>query len=97
MDTDQRKDARAEDDLSEQTEETPLHERVGFDYIKAIRDLLKKMTYEELAFAIGYNSTGSITAVLKGRVPSHVHGEALWALYLASYGCKPPLDIRKSA
>lgn len=69
----------------------PLHDLVGFDYVAALRDILKRMTYEELAFRIGYSSTGGITAVLKGRVPSHRHGEAIWALYLELYGRKPPL------
>lgn len=83
--------------MSDEVGEIPLYEQVGYDYKQAIRDLLKKLTYEELALRIGYSSTGSVTAVLKGRTPSHTHGEALWALYLEVYGKKPPLNVRINA
>lgn len=69
----------------------PLHEQVGFDYVAAVRELLERVTYQELAFSIGYESVGSISGLLKGRKPSHIQGEALWAFYLATFGRKPPL------
>ncbi len=74
--------------------EMPLYERVGFDYVATVRALLQKLTYMELAGRIGYESVGSVGAVLKGHTPSHRHGEALWALHIEMYGCKPPL-VRK--
>lgn len=73
----------------------PLHKQVGFDYPAAVRELLEKMTYMELADRIGYEGVGSIGAILHGAVPSHVRGEALWALYCDTFGRKPPLT-RKS-
>ena len=84
----------------------PLHDLVGFNYALALREILNVLTYEELAYRIGYSSTGGITAVLKGRVPSHKHGEAIWALYLELFHRKPPLvlveqepvpEVRKNA
>lgn len=78
--------------------EVPLHERVGFDYASAVRNLLKKLTYAELYGRLGYNSTGSITALLKGHTPSHKHGEAIWALHLELFGEKPPMsDSQRNA
>lgn len=74
----------------------PLYERVGFDYIRAIRDMLTRMTYEELAFNLGYKGASGISSLLNGKTPSHVHGEALWALYIDTFGKKPPLAIRQS-
>lgn len=81
------------------TTDLPLAERVGFDYAAAVRNILKKLTYVELAGRVGYNSTGSVTAVLKGKIkPSHPHGEAIWALHLELYGEKPPMsDSQKNA
>lgn len=69
----------------------PLHEQVGFDYVKATTELLTKMSRMDLSDRIGYASAGSIHSLLKGRTPSHIHGEAIWALYLEVFGKKPPL------
>lgn len=69
----------------------PLHEQVGFDYVKATTELLTKMSRMEMSERIGYASAGSIHSLLKGRTPSHIHGEAIWALYLETFGHKPPL------
>ena len=80
------------------TEELPLYDRVGFNYAQALRDLLKKLTYADIAQRVGYNSTGSLTEILgRGRSPSHRHGEAIWALYLEVFGKKPPLTIQENA
>lgn len=76
----------------ERKDETSLHARVGFDYAQAMKDLLKRLTHMEIAFRIGYQSTGSVTAVVKGVIPSHKHGEALWALYMEVFGTKPPMS-----
>lgn len=78
--------------------EAPLYERVGFDYVAAMNDLLAKFTYSEIAAKLGYKSTGSITAILKGHSPAHQHGEALWALYIETFNRKPPLsDVQNNA
>jgi len=68
------------------------HEKVGFDYAQAMVELLKRFTYREIADHLGYNSVGSITAVLGGKIPSHLHGEALWLLYRDTFGRRPPLS-----
>lgn len=82
----------------EKKDDTSLHARVGFDYAQAMKDLLKRLTHMEIAYRIGYQSTGSVTAVVKGVIPSHKHGEALWALYLDVYGKKPPMsEIQSNA
>ncbi len=73
-------------------DDTPLYEQVGFDYVATLRELLTRMTFEEVAFNLGYRSNGSVTELLKGRIPSHKHGEAMWALYLNTFGKKPPLN-----
>ena len=72
-----------------------LHERVGFDYVAAMRRLLTVFTYSEIASRVGYNSVGSVSAVADGRVPSHVHGEAIWAMYVDKFGEKPEWPYRK--
>lgn len=69
---------------------------VGFDYCGAALDLLRVMTYERLAEALGYQSKGSVSQILDGAVPSHVQGEALWALYLQTFNRKPPMSVRQS-
>lgn len=74
------------------TEGLPIHVQVGFDYVKAMVELLERFTYREIAERLGYNSVGSITAVLDGKVPSHLHGEALWVLYRDTFGRRPPLS-----
>lgn len=70
-----------------------LYEQVGFNYIEALAELLTRYTYSEIAHNVGYKSVGSITAVLEGKTPSHRHGEAIWALYVDTFGRKPPLDL----
>lgn len=73
------------------TSDAPIHEQLGFDYVKAVADLLERLTYREIADRLGYNSVGSVTAILDGKVPSHLHGQALWMLYSATFGRRPPL------
>lgn len=73
-----------------------LYEKVGFDYAKALRELLERLTYEEVARSVGYRSTGSVTAICyAGRIPSHRHGEAIWALYCDTFKRKPPLILQE--
>ena len=74
----------------------PLPTQVGFDYSGAMTELLTRFTYSELADRIGYKSVGAVSAVRDGRVPSHVHGEAIWALYKDTFGKKPPHPFKKT-
>ena len=67
-----------------------LHEQVGYDYAGALAELLKVYTYNEIAERIGYRSIGALAAIKKGNIPSHVHGEAMWALYRDTFHKKPP-------
>ena len=62
---------------------------VGYDYPQAIRKLNQRMTYEQIARAIGYDNRSSIAQMMNGAIPSHKHGEALWALYRNTFGEKP--------
>lgn len=65
---------------------------VGFDYAGAVRELSHKYTYEQLAESIGYGDKSSIIRVMKGEtMPAHNQGEAIWALYVDTFGRKPPL------
>ena len=74
----------------------PLPELVGFNYSAAALELLKVYTYDELSEKLGYKSKGSISQLLDGVTPSHIQGEALWALYNDTFHRKPPL-VRHSA
>jgi len=74
----------------------PLYKQVGFDYVTALSELLQRFTYQEIAERVGYKSVGSVTSVLSGRTPSHIHGEAIWALYIAAFGKKPPFSSAKA-
>ena len=76
--------------------ELPLHEQVGFDYAKALLDIRNQLTYRQIAEALGYHSTAAIQKILDGSTPSHIQGEAIWALYMQMFGKKPPLNIRHS-
>ncbi len=64
---------------------------VGFDYARAVLEIRKFMTYEEIAAFLGYESVGSIGPLLKGRIPNHPQGEAIYTLYRELFGKKPPM------
>ena len=70
---------------------------VGFDYANAIRALARKMTYEQIAKACGYDSRNSVYRVLNGAIPSHPQGEALFVLYREAFGDKPPMTQEQAA
>lgn len=72
-----------------------LHEVVGFDYAQAALELTHQMSYDKLIEALGYESKSSIYHLTRGGVPDHVHGEALWALYVSTFGRKPPLKVHQ--
>lgn len=72
--------------------ERSIHRGLGFDYAQAMAELLTKFTHREIIERLGYSSVGSVTAVLKGKVPSHLHGEAMWVLYRDTFSRRPPLS-----
>lgn len=69
---------------------------VGFDYAQAILELSHKMTYGDIAHALGYKNKSSIHMILAGSTPSHVRGEALWALYTETFARKPPHTVEQA-
>ena len=38
-----------------------------------------------------------ISKIMAGATPSHRHGEAIWALYVDTFGRKPPLRVSSGA
>ena len=75
-----------------------LHDSVGFDYVASLREILQILTYEELAYRIGYSSTGAIASIVKrGHVPNHRHGEAIWVLYVSLFKRKPPMTVTQAS
>ena len=62
----------------------------GFDYVKALLELRTQFTYEYIAERCGYESKGSITKTLAGAIPPHPQGEAIYILYVETFGRKPP-------
>lgn len=70
----------------------PIHEEVGFDYVAALLRIRERLTYDEIAEVIGYDSKGGISRIMDGKTtPSHVRGEAIWALYVELFHERPPL------
>jgi hypothetical protein len=70
---------------------------IGYDYVAAITELLKIYTYSEIAERVGYKSVGAVSAIKNGNVPSHVHGEAIFALYLEAFHQKPAWPYTKKS
>lgn len=64
---------------------------VGFDYSRAMLEIRGRMTYEEIAAYLGYESVGSIGNIINGRIPNHPQGEAIFTLYRKLFGKKPPM------
>ncbi len=71
--------------------DAPLYEVVGFDYAQAVRQLTHRFTYRVLIEKLGYESKGTVYHLINGGIPDHIHGEAIWALYVDTFGRKPPL------
>jgi hypothetical protein len=63
--------------------------QAGFDYIQAILELRNVKSYSEIAYFCGYDSKRSISQIINGTEPSHAHGEALYILYVETFGRKP--------
>ena len=74
----------------------PICEEVGFDYVATLLAIRNVMSYDAIAEVIGYRSKGGISALLRGAIPSHVQGEALWALHVELFGTRPPLKRQPS-
>jgi len=70
----------------------PLAELVGFNYSLTVMELLRVYRHRDLAERLGYESPGALQYVLNGSIPSHIQGEAIWALYLDTFQRKPPLQ-----
>ena len=63
--------------------------QAGFDYPVTLLELRTVMSYEEIAAACGWESKSSIVRVLNGAIPAHPQGEALYILYVETFGRKP--------
>ncbi len=70
---------------------------VGFDYARAVLEIRKRMTYEEIAACLGYEYASSVGNIVNGRIPNHPQGEALFVLYRELFGCKPPMTEAQAA
>lgn len=70
---------------------------VAFDYAKALLEIRKRMTYEEIAAFIGYESVGSIGDIIRGRIPNHPQGQAIYVLYIELFKRKPPMTPQEAA
>lgn len=70
---------------------------VGFDYARSVLDLRQVLTYETIAERMGYESKSSVSRILAGVIPEHPQGEALWALYVETFGRKPPHSVEQAA
>ncbi len=70
---------------------------VGFDYAKAVLEIRKRMTYEEIAACLGYEYASSVGNIVNGRIPNHPQGEALFVLYLELFGRKPPMTAEQAS
>lgn len=72
----------------------------GFDYAKTILMLRKYMSYEKIAYYMGYGGTkvGSVQNIVrKNSVPEHDKGEMLYALYVRIFDKKPPMSDNQKA
>jgi len=61
----------------------------GFDYSLALLKIRAKMTYQEIAEYIGYESANGVYKVISGSIPNHKVGEAIYILYFEMFGEKP--------
>lgn len=70
---------------------------VGFDYVKALLDIRRQKTYEQIAEYCGYEDRSAVARVISGAIPAHPQGEAIWSLYVELYGSKPPLSTQQAS
>lgn len=69
--------------------------QAGYDYPAAILELRNRFTYDEIAQYCGYESSKSIGWILRGKEPKHRSGEALYILFVETFGRKPPQHIKR--
>lgn len=62
---------------------------VGFDYSRALLEIRKHMTYEQIAAFCGYEGPSGVAKIINGGIPSHPQGEAIWSLHCIVLGRKP--------
>lgn len=70
---------------------------VGFNYAKALLAIRKEMTYVQIAEFCGYESKQAVGKIIRGAIPSHVHGEAIYVLHCELFGKKPPMTKEQAA
>lgn len=63
---------------------------VGFDYGQTVLRINRLWSYQRIAEHIGYSDRSAVHRIVKGQVPPHPQGEALWALYVRLFNEKPP-------
>lgn len=68
---------------------------VGFDYSRAVLELNRRWSYEQIAGFCGYKSKSPIADIVGGAIPNHPAGERLYILYVETFGSKPP-NVRQS-
>ena len=71
--------------------------QAGFNYAAALLKLRARYTYDQIAEYCGYESKGSVSDILAGKTPLHPQGEAIFILYVETFGHKPPANVRNSA
>ena len=75
----------------------PPYPPSGFDYAQTVRELHGVMTLDQIAEYCGYETHVAVIKLLQGAVPSHPQGQALWVLYRAKFGHKPPMTEEQAA
>lgn len=63
--------------------------QAGYDYPKAVLELRRVMSYAQIAARCGFLSPSAVSSIASGTVPSHPRGEALYILYVETFGRKP--------
>jgi hypothetical protein len=63
--------------------------KAGYDYAGAVKRLKTVHTFEKIAGFCGYESVLSVRRVLQGSIPSHPQGEAIYIMYVETFGEKP--------
>lgn len=61
----------------------------GYNYKRAVLRLRSRMTDSALAKKLGYSHRNSILKLVNGAIPLHPVGEAIYILYVETFGEKP--------
>lgn len=71
--------------------QTSMREEPGIDHAQSLLELSKVWTATEIAEFCGFSGRGALRSVATGaRGPSHKAGEAIYILYVETFGKKPP-------